>query len=223
MRFGLAIIVFLIIVLIAFTGCTSSHGGTANGSNSQNSVQGANVEMTTTTSIDSLINCDELPVDPIRFQRFLPDVPGYERTFGQKISWGNNYVNFTRMKKTSGYANFIADQYQISDKSNLNMVVVSFEDLGPCAGDIGLKRNILSEGQKNATRTIVNFHGYPADHTIINNYNEIYDFESIEVSNRLYVTIKAHGAPEDYSIHEAEADIEKFANAIDFKGFSESI
>lgn len=214
---------FFIIVLILITGCTSTQNADSTVSKSQYPMPGYTaVETNSKNSLTSIINCNQPPLDPAQFQKFLPEIPGWTRSFGQNISPGTNYVLNYKLTD-QGYANFISDTYQISDKSNINIVQVAFEDLGPCAGDFGLNRNYLSVGQKDATQSKINFHGYPAIHAKMNGTGLIYDIVNIGVNNRLFVTITASGPQREYSFSKAEADIEKFANAIDFKGFAASV
>jgi len=220
MRYGIVVLGFFIVVLIMISGCTSPQIESSPELNRQDSAPG---------NANSIIQCSQLPVDPIRFQKFLPTIPGYTPYFGPKISEGANYINFT--KKTGySFVNFIADFYQIS---NSNRVEVMFEDLGPCSGDfaldqiysrtgsLGLGREYMSGWEKDRYANKINFHGYPATRDTRNINGVTEDYVRIGVNNRLFVTISAIGR--DYSFSQADADIEKFANAIDFKGFAASV
>lgn len=223
MRQWVMILGFFIIVLIVIAGCTSTQRGATTRSNSQNPASG---------NVNSIIQCSQLPVDPIRFQKFLPNIPGYTPRYGLKISEGDNYINFTK-KNNWSFINYISERYQISDKSTNNQIEVMFEDLGPCSGyfaldqnyvTMGLGRQYLSGGQKESyASNKINFHGYPATHATINTTAIFHDIVRIGVNNRLFVTITATGRYEEYSLSAADADIEKFANAIDFNGFAASV
>jgi hypothetical protein len=211
---------FFIIVLIVIAGCTAPQSGATTGSNNQYpAFENAN----------SIIQCNQPPLDPIRFQSFFPNVPGFTPRFGQKILEGDNYINFTK-KNDYSFVNFISDWYQVSDKSKV--IVVMFEDLGPCSGDFaldqsymntgksGIGRLYMSGGAKDSYAKKINFHGYPASHAIINATDSFQDIVRISVNNRLFVTITALGSTKEYSVSEADADIEKFANAIDFNAIA---
>jgi hypothetical protein len=71
--------------------------------------------------------CNLSSTDPATFQKFLPDVPGYDRKFGQTISVGDNY-----RKDSPGWINGIEDHYRIHGQNTPDTVSVSFYDLGPC-------------------------------------------------------------------------------------------
>jgi hypothetical protein len=222
MRREIVVLGFFLIVLILAAGCSSPQIGSSTGPKSQ----GSAAENTNTAVI---IQCSQLPVDPIRFQKFLPTIPGYTPYFGPKISEGTNYINFT--KKTGySFVNFIGDFYQISNSTRVEVI---FEDLGPCSGDFaldqlyigtgsyGLGREYMSGTEKDKYASKINFHGYPASRAMRNINGVTQGIVRIGVNNRLFVTITAIGR--DYSFSQADADIEKFANAIDFRGFAASV
>ena len=229
MRRDIVMLGFFIIVLILIAGCTSTQNGTATGSKSQNPAsRDTNVKMTYIEYMTPIFECNLPPIDPIRFQKFLPNLSGYERQYGQNIS-GNNYVVNTKM--TDGnintiYSNRIIEKYSTSDKSLISSYV-AFEDYGPCAESLDARLNLNEYGTfKTKTHSKITFHGYPAQHMVDTNGTPGYinqDYVTIWINNRLSVHISIESYSEGYPLSEAEADIEKFANAIDFKGFAASV
>jgi hypothetical protein len=170
--------------------------------------------------------CNLSSTDPIKFQKFLPDIPGYEREFGQNISVGDNY-----RKDSPGWLNGIEDHYKISGQNTQNTVSVSFYDLGPCVNEstgVFARLNTYHFGiYLDTIESRVTFHGYPAIHVIRTIFpSELIrsDSYSIGISNRLYVVISRYTSPDKkIPLSEAEADIEKFANAIDFNGLASTV
>jgi len=213
MRLGNGALGFFIIIVILIAGCTSAQNGTS------------------VSSQTSPTGCNLSSKDPILFQKFLPNIPGYDRTYAQNISVNDNYI-----KDVKDEDNRITDVYRISDKSNINMIIVSFEDKGPCVTESTGVNVFLDNYNKGMTvngtsmSKINNFHGYPAIKTIVTSESGecLQDNVYIGMNNRLYVniatTIRDLYLPhKKYSVAEAEADIEKFANAIDFNGFASSV
>ena len=191
---------FSLIMLILITGCTSAQNKT------------------------SPTECNLSSTDPIKFQKFLPDIPGYEREFGQNISVGNNY-----RKDSPGWINGIEDHYKIPGQQNT--VTVSFYDLGPCVtestGVFARLDNYHFGIYLDTTESKINFHGYPAIHVIRTIYPSEYIRSvsySIGISNQMYVVISRYSSGgERIPASEAEADIEKFANAIDFNSLASTV
>jgi hypothetical protein len=210
MRQAMVVLGFSLIVLIFIAGCSSPQNAASTGSKGQTT----NVESTVVSSQTSPPPCDLPSVDPIRFQKFLPDVPGYDRRYGQNIS-----INPDSLTESG-----IFDIYTISDTSNLNQMIVSFSDMGPCVTDstgVTAAMNRYSPGKTGdrTTTRINNFHGYPA---IRNSYGEStisYREIIIGINNRISVTLTSN-AVNTYTLSEtgADAEFEKFANAIDFNG-----
>jgi hypothetical protein len=208
-----AVLGFFIIILILIAGCTSQQKGTS------------------VVSPSSPTGCNLPSTDPVLFQKFLPDVPGYTRTYGQNISGNDNYI-----KDVKDGDNRITDVYRVSDKSAINVIIVSFSDKGPCVTESTGVHTVLNSSGKGMTvkgttiSRINNFHGYPAIQTIVTSESGecLQDSMYIGITNRLYVTIdttirESYVPHKKYSVSEAEADIEKFANATDFNGFASSI
>ena len=193
---------FFLIVVILITGCTSAQNGT------------------------TPTECNISSTDPIMFQKYLPSVPGYEREFGQNISVGNNY-----RKDSPGWLNGVEDHYKIPGQDTQNTVTVSFYDLGPCVTEstgVFSRLNHYHFGiYLDTTESKINFHGYPAIHVIRTLYPSEYirsDSYRIGINNRLYVIIARYSsANERVRISEAEEDIEKFANAVDFNGLASTV
>jgi len=191
---------FSLIMLILITGCTSAQNKT------------------------SPPECNLSSTDPIKFQKFLPDISGYEREFGQNISVGNNY-----RKDSPGWINGIEDHYKIPGQQNT--VTVSFYDLGPCVtestGVFARLDNYHFGIYLDTTESKINFHGYPAIHVIRTIYPSEYIRSvsySIGISNQMYVVISRYSSGgERIPASEAEADIEKFANAIDFNSLASTV
>jgi len=244
MRREIVVLGSFIIVLILIAGCTSTQDGTSTGSKSQNPTQVYTTgKITFESYMDPIFECNLPPKDPILFQKFLPNVPGYDRFFGQNLSGRNNNFQLITIhtKKTTiyNYANRITETYHISDRSNPNtksvsVASVSFEDLGPCAPSVDTRLNLVQSGtfendnDRTTVSKITNFHGYPAKHTIVASKNPGYirqDWVDILISNRLHAIILVQGYWElpPLSEAEAEAEIEKFANAIDFRGLASLI
>jgi len=219
MRREIVVLGSFIIVLILIAGCTSAQNGAANGSKKQNPTSGYSaIKTTSPNSLTAIINCDRPPIDPVEFYKYLPNVQGYERKAarGEKM----NYAKFNKTSDNS-YENIVADTYKITDTSKLYWVTVAFEDLGPCAESGGR----LNWNWVGFTTNKLDFHGYPTVRLIwsINSSSEEIKQVNyyIGMNDRLFVRITFSS---DYgsSLSEAEAEIEKFASAIDFKGFAAS-
>jgi len=236
MRRDIVVLGFFIIVLILTAGCTSAQNGAPSGAKSQNPapVYTTGSWIATIESYwNPIFECNLPPKDPILFQKFLPNVPGYNRQFGQNLSVksGNGVLEAIVVKTQKNseyiYANRIGEAYQsISDMSN--WAGVYFEDLGPCAPSVDTHLNLIESvtfGDTTISK-INNFHGYPAVKTIRTGKKPGY-VTSIQVdiliTNRLIAGINTGDFSEEYPLSDAEADIEKFANAIDFKGFAASV
>jgi hypothetical protein len=226
MRRGIIVLGFFIIVLIMTTGCTSPKGSSTGSINQSPALKDTDVETTPVLSEVSSTGCNLSSPDPIMFQKFLPDVFGYEREFGQNISAGNNY-----RKDVPGWINGIEDHYKIPGQFSQNTVSVSFYDLGPCVtesnGVYARLDNYHFGIYLDTTESTTNFHGYPAIHVIRTFYPSEYirsDSYRIGINNRIYVVISRYSsADERVRIAEAEADIEKFSNAIDFNGLASMV
>jgi len=227
MRQVLLVSVFCVIVFILITGCTSAQNGLSSKSSNQSPLlKDTGVKTTLAFSQDSPPGCNLPSTDPIQFQKFLPDIPGYEREFGQNISVGNNY-----RKDSAGWINGIEDHYKIPGEFAENTMSVSFYDLGPCVTESTGVYARLDEYQPGkypgTSESKITFHGYPAIHII----RTIFPFQDIGsdsyrigINNRLYVVISRYDPSEKgLRIAEAEADIEKFANAIDFEGLAATV
>ena len=226
MRRGSIVLGFFIIVLIITSGCTSPQGSSTGSSNQSPALKDTGVETTPVLSEISPTGCTLSSTDPILFQKFLPDVFGYEREFGQNISAGNNY-----RKDVPGWINGIEDHYKIPGQFSQNTVSVSFYDLGPCVTEstgVSARLDNYHFGiYLDTTESTINFHGYPSIHvirTFFPSENIRSDSYRIGINNRLYVVISRSSSPDErVRISEAEADIEKFANAIDFNGLAASV
>ena len=214
---------FLALMLI--TGCITIQIDTPFGSDNQSpSLIGTQVTTTYEVPHFSHTECNLSSADPITFQKFLPDIPGYEREFGQNISAGNNYN-----RNSPGRLNGIEDHYKIPGSQNT--VSVSFYDLGPCAtestGVSAFLNDYYNRVYQNILTRKTSFHGYQALHTIHTIDSSSYirrDAYSIGINNRLYVVISAYSSSDKgLLLSEAEADIEKFANAIDFNGLASTV
>ena len=220
MRRDIVVLGFFIIVLILIAGCTSAQNVAPSGAKSQGSVQG-NINVKTTRPMYAYpTNCSLPSTNPIRFQKFIPNVAGWNAINGL----GNNY-DFNREigARTPIY---IMQQYESQGhKYGLGTVMVFFEDFGPCvteSSDVNAFLNNNFDFRKLSTgeTTKINFHGYPAVYSTTSGSVVVW----IGINNRLAVQISTGGSPEDnYSLSEQEAEIEKFANAIDFRGFAASV
>jgi len=237
MRQGIVVLGFFIIVLIVIAGCTSTQSGAATGSNSQGpALQTTNHIMTVEDYWTPIFECKQPAVDPKQLQKFLPNVPGYDRRYGQNIS-GMNYMVQTKEKNDARriYDNIILESYTISGKLYSSKIIVELQDLGPCAGSVEPLLNIFDYGTRDynpsgtlteTTVRINNFHGYPAVHIFITNKTSGYLVNTqyhIFVSNRLNVIISIDCSFNECPLSESEAEIEKIANAIDFKGLTSSV
>jgi hypothetical protein len=227
MRQLLSVSVFCVIIFILITGCTSVQKRLSIDSNNQSPLlKDTGAKTTPAFSQDSRAGCNLSSTDPVRFQKFLPDIDGYEREYGQNISVGNNY-----RKDVPGWINGIEDRYKIPGPYAENTVSVSFYDLGPCVtestGVYAQLNNYQFGNYRGTTEHKITFHGYPAIH-LTRTIFPLQDIESdsyrIGVNNRLYVVISRYDPSEKgLLIDEAEADIEKFANAIDFEGLASTV
>jgi hypothetical protein len=225
MRKGIWVLVLFIIILIMFAGCTSEQSG-AGKSKNQKSATGNDI-IKTTLAVPSDTSSECQPADPIRFQKFLPTLPGYD-----KLRSPNNSVIYTFHETSKTYIYTLSEVYRISDKSNADKISVSFSDMGPCVTELNGVDASFSRFKvgtdpvsKRTTTKIDNFHGYPAIHQIQLSGDEIYDDQVwVRINNQLSVEIEvlSPDIPRS-SLSEAESEIEKFANAIDFNGLAASV
>jgi hypothetical protein len=227
MRQVIMVLGFSLIILILITGCISAQNRTSIGSDNPSPVLKDTPDKNTSLlSQASPAECNLSSTDPIVFQKFLPNVPGYERAFGQNISEGNNYRN-----GSPGLINGIEDHYKIPGEFTENTMSVSIYDLGPCVTELTGVNASLNNYQfgkyRDTTESKTNFHGYPAIHVIRTIFASEYlgsDSYRIGINNRIYVVISRYDPSEKgFLLSEAEADIEKFANAIDFNGLASAV
>jgi hypothetical protein len=224
MRNGIVVLGFFIIVLIVISGCTTQNETTA-GSKSQNSASmDSTVKTSSASSYASPTTCKLLSVDPIRFQKFLPDVPGWTRVNGQAITPGVNYF----YNPVPNGESRIEERYwqNPEDKINSKQVVVQFWDNGPCyttSRGALFERMLERKDDINTITGIDNFHGYPAVKSVNFNTTYIYQGEEIHIliSERQIVDIWTSGR--GYTESEAEGNIEKFLSGTDLDGFASSI
>ena len=223
MRREIIVLGFSLIVLMLIAGCTSTQIASPESKRQTPTPGYTTVKTTSMSSQSSLPECNLPSPDPIQFQKFLPNVPGYtseNRTIKQK-----DYKSLTY--------NEMVGRYQISDRSNINLVQVFFVDKGPCVNDSTGNYAFLNNyelgdysGGGGEFRSKINdFHGYPAIRTTFNG-SFVRNWVFITINNRLSILIHAEGPTfgnSNYSLSQAEQDIEKFANAIDFKGFAASV
>lgn len=224
MRQWIVLLGFFIIILIVISGCTSAQSGTTTGSNNQNPAQGNRNIQTTYAAKDTYPpQCWNQKSDPVRFQKFLPDVPGWTRRFGQNISNENYYL-----PDSGTLPSQIAETYQSTDAE----VYVHLEDEGPCTTQSNGVYAFLNGGYEKelggsgTTTKIDNFHGYPAIklvYFIPEGYQFSHEGIYVGVNNRLRVFIHTTSYSKPYPLSEADANLEKFANAIDFNGFAASL
>jgi hypothetical protein len=101
-------------------------------------------------------------------------------------------------------------------------------DAGPCvnksSGFDALSSTVKESESINVRNTFINnFHGYRAVRSITNGSSHVKEEVGMYINNRLAARIICEGVSDKYSISEAEADREKFANAIDFNGIAASV
>ena len=223
MRRGIVVLVFFIIVLLITAGCISAQNGTPTGPDTRNPAPGTTNVKTTPASLPvSPSDCGLPSPDPIRFQKFLPEVSGWTGQTGGTIYYALNIENVT---KSVHRDNQICEGYQISDTSNAKTVYVCFLDKGPCVtGTTGVTAFFneykIATVNGDTLNKIDNFHGYTAIRLTDPVIPLLY---YIGINNRLYVSVRIQDLSGKGSLSEKEADIEKFMNAIDFKGFAASV
>jgi hypothetical protein len=210
---------FFIVALMVIAGCTSTQGGATTGNKIPDSGN-TNVGPGSTPSLQSIADCKSPPIDPIIFEKFFPDVPGY------KTDKKYQYIPYNKSTMTyeDKWQNHILVDYISSSETYLyrsRSVFVAFMDYGPCS-DYNVI-NHLQNARVNGTVTRVNFHGYPAVHEqVYAPGGDILDGMTIGVTDRLVVQILVFGLRTN-SFSQADADIENFGNAIDFSGFAASL
>lgn len=222
MRQWVAIGGFFILVLILISGCTSTQSGATTGSNSQNSAFGnTNVTMTSAKYVFAPVDCNLPWGDPVRFQKYFPVVPGWER--GQNFT-----INRAEDRPDRAPMTTIMNQYKIPGQYTHKWVFVIFIDAGPCvnksSGFDALSSTVKESESMSVRDTFINnFHGYRAVRSITNGSSIVKEEVGIYINNRLAARIICEGVSDKYSISEADADIEKFANAIDFSGLATAV
>jgi len=246
MRREIVVLGFFIIVLILIAGCTSPQSGAAAGTKSQNPSV-----IPTSQSIGDLLksaekirNCSQQPTDPLKFQKFIPSPPPSYTQFecGKNgVKSCPSYSNQTGGGSSAlfaNYGNFTDIEYPLSPENPNKWANIIFQDYGPCTDSSYLINSYYYQAAKqlpdtsaglNGTISMVdNFHGYPAIRTVgyrpYSNLIGTVEYQ-ILVSNRLLVTIDIsdNNSPEGGTISDLESNIDKFANAIDFKGFAASV
>ena len=222
MRHGMVILGLFIVFLMLIAGCTSPDGGVTTGSKNRHPADnGNNGKITSVSSPLTSPAC--YPVDPRRFQQFLPDIAGYKPYFtpddNMSLGYYHNYDNTEHRYSTQ----------QLYGVPLQDSVDVTFIDYGPCVTESTgvyseFSGQTLGTDSNNITKSkIDNFHGYPAIKEISLGKGGISDMVSIGVSNRLCVIIIAFKINDNYTISEEDAKLEKFASAIDFRGFAASV
>jgi hypothetical protein len=221
MRREIVVLGSFMIVLILIAGCSSAQNGAANGSKNQNLAPGYTTIKTKSVSTQSSSpECNLPSPDPITFQKFLPNVPDWTTEAGPNIQYA-----YHDKKAGMHRDNSICKGYFPVDKSNYNYVEVCFLDMGPCVTETTGVRAFFDKfeigtRQNTTTSRIENFHGYPAMQilSLPQNANTVF----FKINDRLYVIISVIGGDREI-FSTKEADMKKFANAIDFKGFAASV
>jgi hypothetical protein len=219
MRQWVVVVGFFIIVLMVIAGCTSQNGAPS-GSNSQNSApRNPNVKMTSVVSHSTPSICKISTPDPIRFQKFFPDIPGWTKKYGQKIKNDDNYYYTSQ---PGNYAQMKEIYYQ-NPQDPQDPLAITITDNGPCSTQsideyLIMNTGWIGPGGEPHPPTLLNFHGYrAAKNTQFNtSFNTRGESLYIGINNRLRVQIVSGGDTEP----EADARIETIANAIDFTGLA---
>jgi hypothetical protein len=227
MRRDIVVFGFFIIVLIVIAGCSSPQIGSSTGPKSQTPSQGDSNVKTTSTMYAYPTNCGLPSTNPIRFQKFIPNVEEWNAINGVQ----NNYYENKEIGADLINPNYIMQQYAslgykqgITEGKYLWTVMVFFLDFGPCvteSSDVNafLNNNFDFRKVKAGETTKINFHGYPAVYSTTSGSVRV----TIGINNRLAVKIYTLGSSKEDSLSEKEAEIERFANAIDFRGFAASV
>ena len=231
MRRAIIVLGFFIFVLFLFAGCTSTQSGVSAGSKSQNHATWDIILGTTYGPGDGKMNdeCWLKTSDITRFQKFFPDVSGWTREDKPRT---NYLVDKFDPSCTTGGQCYITYKYQKQDNPRIS-VTVTFNDNGACTQEsTGVYKELNDFYKKkpvwwNATTKIDNYHGYPAiklfKNTIL--YSTVNNY--VGITNRLHVEISGTSVMKTTngivdSEAEIDADIEKFADAIDFNGIAAS-
>ena len=216
---GFVVLGFFVLILTIIAGCSSIQRESSTGSNSQNPVQGNAKGGSPYDSGGTLqSDCKLAMPDASRFEKFLPDVPGWvvynKSTVREKDKIAEVYVDGPPYLYTT------------------NIVAVEIADKGPCVtGSTGVNALLDAAYDRkryfppyNDTSRIANFHGYPAVKITLFIPSSYTNSERIfiGINNRLMVSLKASRTSETFTLSEADAIIEKFANAIDFNGIAAS-
>lgn len=208
MRYRIVVLGFLIIFLIVIAGCTSSQSGTATGSKSQNSGSESSTTSVTTVSQSSPadMTCQKKQIDAEPFKKFFPDISG-----------------FTGYPYTSYESFGISRNYHKNDTEYFD-IRINILDLFSCNNiDSKYLNKIDYPENYNITSSFINYHGYPTwryDVDLSFFYTDggnaiVY---KILVNPKMSVDIVSFQRGQGLSKSEADAEIEKFANAIDFNG-----
>lgn len=212
-----------LMVLIVIAGCTSPQPSPQSGN--PGGIKTTNMEKNSgTDSLTDLNTCSRPPTDPLEFQKFFPEVPGFDRPYRNKIS-GLTYQNYTKYVNTDHFSNFIGEQYNSDTQYNYR-IFVTFSDYGPCSDYFPFNIRHAAYEQQNSTQRKITYHGYPALYMSNLQSGSLQHTDVmvlVGVSNRLFVSIGARDFEDNVPIAEMEADIETFANSIDFKGFAGSV
>ena len=112
MRREIIVLGFSLLLLMLIAGYSSTKNGDPSGAKNQNPTSVyTTIKTTSPNSVTAIINCDRLPIDPGEFDKYLPNVQGYER----KAVRGERMI-YAKFNKTSNnfYANLVADTYKIN-------------------------------------------------------------------------------------------------------------
>jgi len=222
MRREIVVLGFFLIVLILVAGCSSK-------APSRTSSKAPSISTTSPGSSSPQVSttvCSLPPQDPHRFKKNFPNVPGWVGA-GEDVDYHPE-----EMCNERGCDNLIVEVYENSDPSNKIRMYVVIKDFGPCLSKEsesgGNAENIGAIASPRIKRSFINnFHGYPAIH-VIQDFDEDGNMDDVSIliviKNGLTISIRdlnTYGQP--HSLSDAEANIEKFANAIDFNAIASSV
>jgi len=212
MRKGIGLLGFFIIVLILIAGCTSPQSGAAAGTKSQKSGSGSSITSIPTSGYSSpqpqTTECSNNCPNMTRFVKFFPDVDGWQKPYPE---WYG-----------SGYCVIRGRYFELPNSDHY--VDISIQDFSPCnyGTDVYLKNMPAGEFSTglNGTvaYTVITYHGFPTLQVeFADNRKVTMIGRSIMINPKRSIEIDAGGLN---TPSEIDAEIEKFANAIDFNGLA---
>jgi hypothetical protein len=194
----LLFVMLLVVISVAIAGCTSANPVSTSTEKSQKSINGSLSASATSNSFSP--DCQEYKGDMERFKKFIPNMTDYNlRAYP--------YGNQLRAVYSKGYP-------------STETVTITIDDYSSCNFDTDyLLKNANRELGNSFVYSGTMYHGYPSIRAKV-----AIEGVLIELSQKIIVhpklTVLIAVKRDNMSESDADAEIEKFANAIDFNNIA---